>query len=98
MKAADVSLHIAASADNLTNVVLNVSAKSLPFTAATAKSRNIVKVAIRLLTCEKLIAVVESVFVAGAVHQPKLAVPMSLGVVEKPMHHSAKGRDPRAGS
>ena len=96
VQSADVGLHVAALTNNLANVVLNVASKSWPIVATAAQSRQVVEVGMRLFDGAKLIAVVEAVFVASAIHQPEFAILMPLGTIEKPMHHAAKGSDSRS--
>src|SRR5271165_6996213 len=96
VQAADVGLHVTTSSDDVEHVVLNVTAKSLPFVSATAECRNIVEVGVGLLDGPKLIAVIKSGFVARAVHEPKLWILIPFRFLEQPVNHAPKRSDPGA--
>src|SRR5271166_2436445 len=93
MQAADVGLQVAAGADDLANVVLDISSKSSPVLATATKSWQVMEVGMRLLDRAELVAVIEAVFMACSVHQPEFVAEVALGPFKEPMRHAAKGSD-----
>src|SRR5271165_411590 len=93
MQAADVGLQVAARANDLANVVLDISSKSSPVLATATKSWQVMEVGMRLLDRAELVAVIEAVFVARSVYQPEFAAEVALGPLKEPVRHAAKGSD-----
>src|ERR1017187_2892903 len=97
MQTANVGPHAGASGHNLAHMILNVSAKSLPPISRAAQCWDVAEVGMRLLDREKFIAVIESVFVTGAIDQPELMALVAFGLFKQPVHDPTKRGDSSAG-
>lgn len=100
IQAADIGLHLFPAIvllQDLAEMVLDVAATPGPVLAAAAKGADVVEVLVLPGELLKFFAVINIFFVPGAVEEPELVALVTLGVLEEPSQHAAKGRNPRAG-
>ena len=70
VEAANVSLHIAASANNFSDVVLNVPSQSAPVRSATAQRWHEMKIGVFSSQALELFTIIDVLFEARAKQQP----------------------------
>src|ERR1700678_2092211 len=93
-EAADVGMHIGAHADNLSQMLLHISAQSLPFVAGTAERRQKMEVVMIGRQLIELCTIVEILLAPRAKQQPELTSLMTVVFREHPLQHRTKRSDP----